>query len=166
MESFPSRIFDDVLFVDLARCIEDRLHGQLPTPGHYRISFESDAIRRRADVDAVCAALADWAIQVADALAIGSPSAAPNHVTWRPFTGAVSVALSRWPGHDGRVLAYRSVPVDLPLRRRERVATALARKCPKLKEAVPGGERVSVLVLESSDSALGYSESPGPLSRN
>ncbi len=40
VESFPGRIFDDSLFVELAKCLEERLTGELPTPGQYRVALD------------------------------------------------------------------------------------------------------------------------------
>lgn len=45
----------------------------------------------------------------------------------------VSVWLTRWPGHDGRVLAMRSIPENLIALREERIATALEKNAQSSK---------------------------------
>lgn len=156
VESFPGRIFDDRLFQAVAKCVEEGLSGSLPKPGQYRVTLDPGGMTRRVDIAEICAAICTWAESVADSLAIGDPLNAPAHVAktvlepWK-----VSVHLSRWPGHDGRVLAMRSIPEKLIALREERIATALDRKCPKLQEATRRGELASVLILESDDLALG-----------
>lgn len=154
VESFPGRIFDDSLFVKLARCLEERLTGKLPTPGQYRVTLDPGALRRRADLDAMCAAICEWADSQAESLALGTPLTAPDHVVAGVLAPwGLEVRLMRWPHHDGRVLAVRSVPEDLIALRAKLIAKALASKCPKLKEAA-AGERTSILVFESEDLAL------------
>jgi hypothetical protein len=156
VESFPGRIFDDSLFSSLAKCVEEGLSGSLPKPGQYRVTLDPGGLTRRIDIDDICAAVSTWATSVADSLAIGSPLTAPAHVANTVLAPwEVSVWLARWPGHDGRVLAMRSIPENLIALREERIATALDKKCPKLQEATRHGELASLLLLESDDLALG-----------
>lgn len=155
VESFAGRIFDDALFSLLAACVEDRLSGSLPVPGQYRVALDPGALSRRVDVDDLCASVVEWGKAVADTLSIGSPLIAPDHVAKTVLAPwGATVRLYRWPGHDGRVLATRSIPEDLRALRAERLAIALAKKCPKLKDASQGGELTSLLLLESNDLAL------------
>lgn len=159
VESFSGRIFEDTMFAELAKCLEDRLTGRLPVPGHYRVTLEPGGLRRRDSLEAVCADVVEWAESQASSLALGSPLTAPDHIA----TGVLApwglkVRLGRWPRHDGRVVAMRATPSDLEEMRADRVTKALAAKCPKLKRAAEGG-RTSILVLESDDLALGnYSD--------
>ena len=156
VESFAGRIFDDSLFSTLAKCVEEGLSGSLPKRGQYRVTLNPGGLARRIDTEDICAAVCTWATSVADSLAIGSPVTAPAHVANTVLAPwEVNVSLTRWPGHDGRVLAMRSVPENLISLRGQRIATALDRKCPKLQEATRHGELASLLVLESDDLALG-----------
>jgi hypothetical protein len=155
VESFPQRIFDDRLFVALAAEVERRLTNELPMPGHYRVVLKPGEIRRRQDIEGVAAAIVDWARTSAPDLQIGDPTSAPSHIAEGILApSGLRVRLERWPGRDGQVLAIRSVPEDLTEQRRERVATAMDRKLPKLAKASEGQCR-SLLVLESDDLALG-----------
>lgn len=138
VESFAGRIFDDSLFSILATCVEEGLSGSLPMPGQYRVTLDPGGLTRRIDIGDICAAVCTWATSVAGSLAIGSPLTAPAHVANTVLAPSeVSVWLTRWPGHDGRVLAMRSIPENLIALRAERIAMALDRKCPKAPRGHP-----------------------------
>jgi hypothetical protein len=155
VESFHKRIFDDRLFVPLAAEVERRLTNELPLPGHYRVVFRPGEIRHRQDVDAIADETTVWAKAAAPRLEIGDPVTAPAHIVEGVLApSGLRIRLERWPGRDGQVLAFRSIPDDLKDRRRERIATALKRKPPKLADAA-GPKGRSLLVLESDDLALG-----------
>lgn len=155
VESFPHRIFDDRLFDGLAAEVEARLTNELPTPGHYRVVVRPGEIRRRQDVEGIAIEIVEWAKVSALKLQIGAPMTAPGHIAEEVLApSGLRIRLERWPGRDGQVLAFRSIPEDLEVRRRKRIAAVLEKKLPKLADAAGSGRR-TLLVLESDDLALG-----------
>jgi hypothetical protein len=114
VESFHKRIFDDRLFVPLAAEVERRLTNELPLPGHYRVVFRPGEIRHRQDVDAIADETTVWAKAAAPRLEIGDPVTAPAHIVEGVLApSGLRIRLERWPGRDGQVLAFRSIPDDL-----------------------------------------------------
>lgn len=155
VESFSKRIFDDHLFALLATELERLLFNELPMPGDYRVVFPPGQLQHEHTLSVIAQEAAAWAKKVAPSLELGDPMTSPAHIAEGvlPSSG-VHVRLERWPGRDGQVLAYRSIPGDFVERRRERIGAALDKKLPKLAAAA-ASKRRSLLVLESDDLALG-----------
>jgi hypothetical protein len=155
VESFSGRIRDDVLISELARIVEPALASKLPAKGHFRLVLRPDGLSRRADLEEIATALAKWAAATARELEVGNPHSAPRHFATDVLAPwGLNVRLERWPGRDGQVSVFRSVPQDLEELRRQRVREARAAKCPKLAAARLAVAE-SILVLESNDLALG-----------
>jgi hypothetical protein len=159
VESFADRIRDDVLVSDFAAQVESALAGRLPNPGHYRVVLDPVSLPSRRGLGDLVTAVCDWVGSDAPSLEVGSPHSAPRHIREEVLASSdLKVRLERWPGRDGQVFVFRSVPEDLEEMRRERVDIALEAKCPKLADARADASE-SILVLESNDLALGnYSD--------
>jgi hypothetical protein len=105
--------------------------------------------------------IAEWVEREARRLEDGSPQASPRHwVRGGPPDLPFEATLYRWPRPPDSSLPLFSVlvaaPEELEARRVARVAQALERKLPKLREAA-GQEGEGVLVLESEDIQLSNS---------
>lgn len=159
VESFADRIRDDVQVSDFAAQVESELAGTLPKPGHYRVVLDPVSLPGRRGLGDLVTAVCEWVGSNAPSLEVGSPHSAPRHIREDVLAPSdLKVRLERWPGRDGQVFVFRSVPEDLEEMRSERVNNALEAKCPKLADARADASE-SILVLQSNDLALGnYSD--------
>ncbi len=141
--------------------MEQALPAHLP-PGSYDliIAVGSAGSVPRRGLDAVRIAIAEWTVATADKLQLGPDDdeveeERPWSITETPPGVPFEVTLQRHPPDaPTRVFASRFTPADLEADRRVRIATAIARKCPKLLDAKQQYGATSVLVLESDDVAL------------
>lgn len=156
IESFGLQINDGQNFAKLIEPLEITLPPRLPA-GTYRLTI---AVGAASDIpgrhlDSVRRALGEWVVAKANAynfdpdetdewLISETPTGVPFEVTLR----------GNRLGAGARVLASRFWPSELETARRARIATALARKCPKLQEAKIEHNATSVLICESDDVAL------------
>ncbi|MGH7740614.1 MAG: hypothetical protein ACRENS_01180 [Candidatus Eiseniibacteriota bacterium] len=144
--------------VELLEPLERELDHTLPAPGHYVLGVnpaESKGLRRAGS--RIRSSLANWIRERAPALEIGLPLGAGRHCDKLDVLGlGLVVTLYRWGHLDGRFFVHFNVPEDFERQRRAQLVIALDQKCPKLWSAkVAAGNAVSVLVLETSDLALG-----------
>jgi hypothetical protein len=141
--------------------LRERLAGRLPPRSRFNLVIAvlaTDGVKPTRDrLDKI----AEWVEREARRLEDGSPQASPRHwVRGGPPDLPFEATLYRWPRPPDSSLPLFSVlvaaPEELEARRVARVAQALERKLPKLREAA-GQEGEGVLVLESEDIQLSNS---------
>lgn len=168
VEPFTGAIRTSVEFAELLAGVEEELAGSLSGPGTYVLTFpiHPTAGQHRSTHPALRAALVDWVRIAAAELHAECPERLPAERRPSGFVGrrrgevggiAVTLRLrvcwSESGRHDGRLFVEREVKGDVEAMRRERIATALDRKLPKLAACHDLGDE-TVLVLEYSDLAL------------
>jgi hypothetical protein len=161
IESFPEQILDGKQFTDLLSVLETSLPSHLP-PGTFEVLIHPRAAGTvpRNQQTVVRDAIARWVLQTAPTLKLGPDDDSrddddPWSVTEAPPDVPFEVTLQRTPPEDKTLLYIaRFSPADGDDARRQRIRTALDRKCPKLFQAKMAEDALSVLILESDDIAL------------
>ena len=160
IESFPGQIQDGKQFMDLLDALETSLPPKLAA-GTYEVIVPVGvaALVPRKRQQAVRDAIEQWVVDTAPTLALGPDDDdrpdTPWSVTAQPVGAPFEVTLQRRPPDDTTVVFLaRFEPPDMEAARRQRVRTALDRKCPKLAAAKIAEGALSVLLLESDDIAL------------
>lgn len=154
IESFPSQIADGKQFAQLLEPLETELAGQLP--GAFFLIVDVGAARApAANHGEVRRALAKWILANARALDPEEKTGPSGNceITATPPGVPFKVTLHRDCDYETRLFIMQGLVGNRQRLRRERIAEALARKCPKLQAAHNDG-CVSVLILESDDIAL------------
>ena len=154
IESFSNQIGEGKLFVQLLAPLETELAGKLPgafflivdVGAAKALSTEHPEIRRL---------LAEWILAKSAGLEPEEQSDPDGKcdITEKPIGVPFEVTLHRDADYDSRLFIIQNLAGDRDSLQRDRIRTALARKCPKLLQASKGG-RVSILILESDDVAL------------
>ena len=155
IESYQDQTRDDIQFLDLLRPLKEALKGRLPQWCDYGLSVRPGGVKgiNRSEHQAARGAIEGWILRKAPTLKMGSPETTPDHVVdGGPPEVPIPLRLYCWQG-SGRLELRSPGPEDLEEERRQRIRTALERKCPKLAAAVTVNCR-SMLVLESNDIAL------------
>ncbi len=154
IESFPNQIADGKQFSQLLGPLETELAGQLP--GAFFLVVDVGAAWAPSAIHAgVRKALAKWILANAGELDPEEKTGPSGKcdITATPPGVPFKVTLHRDCDYESRLFIIQGLLGDLQNLRRERIAEALARKCPKLQAARNDG-CVSVLILESNDVAL------------
>jgi hypothetical protein len=135
-----------------------RVAGKLPGPGNYTLCVDSsemplDEIRKK-DEDSIRAIIEEWIVRTAPQLKIDSP---PHHMKRERVKGVpFDICLTRFPRRDGQLYFAGFSPDDLTAKTKERVGTAIDKKCGKLLMETNGNAKaVSILLLENFDWSLG-----------
>jgi len=154
IESFPNQIGEGKLFAQLLGPLEAELAGKLP--GAFFLSADVGAakapITQHAEIQRI---LAEWILAKGTGLESEEQSGADGKcdITEKPDGVPFEVTLHRDADYDSRLFIIQNLPGDGENLQRDRIRTALDRKCPKLLQTAKDG-RVSILVLESDDIAL------------
>ncbi len=154
IESFASQITEAKLFSQLLGPLERELAGMLP--GAFFLIVDVAAARVPAEQHAqVRRALSEWILANGATLDPEEQSDSDGNcdVTANPPGVPFEITLHRDSDYDSRLFIMQNVRVDLASLQRDRIRTALIRKCPKLWRAKMEG-RVSILIMESDDVAL------------
>lgn len=154
IESFSGQIAEGKLFAQLLEPLEAELAGRVP--GEFWLVADVGAAKARSTEHAeIRKLLTEWILAEGAGLepeAQAGPDA-KCAITAKPTGVPFEVTLRRQTDCDSVLFIMQGISGDSEGPQRERIRTALARKCPKLLEASKGG-RVSILVLESDDVAL------------
>ena len=154
IESFSNQIGEGKLFAQLLAPLESELAGKLP--GAFFLIVDVGAAKapntEHAEIRRI---LAEWVLAKGAELEPEEQSGPDGNcdITERPSGVPFEVTLYRDADCDSRLYIIQNLVGDLQSLQRDRIRTALARKCPKLSQASKDG-RVSILVLESDDVAL------------
>lgn len=154
IESFSNQIGEGKLFAQLLGPLEAELAGKLP--GVFFLIVDVAAARAPSAQHAqIRGALSEWILAKGAALDPDEQSGPDGNcdITETPPGVPFEVTLHRDADYDSRLFIMQNVPGDRDSLQRDRIRTALTRKCPKLLQATKEG-RVSVLILESDDVAL------------
>ena len=163
VEAFPDEIANYYNATEpISSHLKERFPEGLLPPGYYWLLVPCDAKLPSGKARGkVLDSLGDW-IETAPRMpgeVQVSPHLADLQVRCRVTLGC-EVELKRWPNarvqgrEPGRLDVVRSVPPELEERSRQRLETAISRKCPKLEKARQAWGVRTVLVLESDDMAL------------
>lgn len=154
IESFSNQIEEGKLFAKLLGPLEAELKGKVP--GAFFLIVDVGAAKApSAQHDEIRRGLADW-IRAKGAGLDAEEQSGPDgncDLTDTPPGVPFQVTLHRDADYDSRLFIMQSLSGDRESLQRDRIRTALARKCPKLLEASNNG-RDSILILESDDVAL------------
>jgi hypothetical protein len=154
IESFSNQIGEGKLFAQLLAPLESELAGKLP--GAFFLIVDVGAVKAPSTEHAeIRRILAEWVLAKGADLEPEEQSGPDGKcdITERPTGVPFEVTLHRDADYDSRLFIVQNVVGDLQSLQRDRIRTALARKCPKLLQASKDG-RGSILVLESDDVAL------------
>lgn len=154
IESFSNQIAEGKLLAQLLGPLEAELAGKLP--GAFFLIVDVSAAKAPMTEHAkIRKVLADWILARGASLEPEEQSGPDGKcdVTEKPAGVPFEVTLHRDADYDSRLFIMQNLPGDRESLQRDRIRTALARKCPKLLQASKDG-RVSILVLESDDVAL------------
>jgi hypothetical protein len=154
IESFSNQIKEGKLFARLLGPLEAELNGKVP--GAFFLIVDVGAAKAPSvQYDEIRRALAEWILAKGAGLDAEERSGPDGNcdLTDTPSGVPFQVTLHRDADYDSRLFIMQSLSGDRESLQRERIRTALARKCPKLLEASKDG-RVSILILESDDVAL------------
>ncbi len=150
VEAFPGQIQNDEHFLDLLGPL-DRAFPELGSLYRLSVPLTATVGLRRCDFEAIRRAVVGWVLGAAQKLLPGQevrtrPPGVPFEVRLQrdEFSAAKGLRLSRWIEAD----------YDLEPDRAARIASAMARKCPKLARVARRESRRSILVLESNDLPL------------
>lgn len=154
IESFPNQIAEGKRFAQLLEPLETELAGLLPGTFFLIVDVGAARVVAAQHVE-VRRALAEWILANGGALD-AEESTGPHgncDITSTPPGVPFEVTLHRDCDYNCRLFIMQRLAGDRQVQRRERIAEALGRKCPKLLAAHNDG-CVSVLILESDDIAL------------
>jgi hypothetical protein len=157
VEAYDSQLHDNVRVGEAFLDFPDRFGHGLEAPGHYTLAIDTGGGRRfpRRNQEQQLDRLEAWVRR--QQLPIPElPQRGANHVRAEPPVVPVPVTLFRYkslPKDDGALWVVLGRPDDIEDQRAERVARALAAKCPKLEAARTTGS-VTLLVLENRDYIL------------
>jgi len=154
IESFPKQIAEGKRFAQLLGPLEEELAGRLP--GAFFLIVDVGVAKAPAQQHAeIRRALAEWILANGGALDPEEKTGPGGNcdIAATPIGVPFEVTLHRDCDYESRLLIMQRFVGDGEALRRERIAEALGRKCPKLQEAQNNG-CVSVLILESDDIAL------------
>jgi len=154
IESFSNQIAEGKLFAQLLGPLEAELAGKLP--GAFFLIVDVAAARAPGTQHAqIRRVLSEWILAKGAALDSEEQSGPDGNcdISETPPGVPFEVTLHRDADYDSRLFIMQNLSGDLERLQRDRIRTALARKCPKLLQATKEG-RVSVLILESDDVAL------------
>jgi hypothetical protein len=169
LQTFAKQTYSAKQFYDLALDVVEKLSGQLPKPGAYKLSFPTfTTVGKSMSLERARAVLRQWVVSAASELHAAHPERRPRnyepHVhqafaTASPGGLPFEVSLSRqvhWnldERFDGVLTLGRMGPDDLEQQRIVQMTQALDKKCPKLRKFKEAGAR-TVLVLEDADASL------------
>lgn len=154
IESFSNQIAEGKLFAQLLGPLAAELAGKLP--GVFFLVVDVGAAKAASTEHAsIRAALADWILAKGAGLDPEEQSGPDGKcdITEKPAGVPFEVTLHRDADYDSQLFIIQSLSGDRDRLQRDRIRTALNRKCPKLLQESKSG-RVSILVLESDDIAL------------
>ncbi len=154
IESFPNQISEGKLFAQLLAPLESELAGKLP--GTFFLIVDVGAANTPSTQHAeIRRILAEWVLAKGTTLDPEERSGPEGtcDITEKPTGVPFEVTLHCDADYDSRLFIIQNLVGDLQSLQRDRIRTALARKCPKLRPASENGH-VSILVLESDDVAL------------
>jgi len=154
IESFSNQITEGKLFAQLLEPLEAELAGKVPRA--FFLSVDVGAVKAPStEHTEIRKALAVWILAKGAGLEAEEESGpdARCEIIEKPTGVPFEVTLHRDADYDSRLFIMQSLSGDRESLQRDRIRTALARKCPKLLGTQRDG-RVSVLVLESDDIAL------------
>lgn len=166
IESFSNQIAEGRLFAQLLGPLEAELAGKLP--GAFFLVAEVGAARAPAAQHAeIRRNLAEWILSKGADLDAEEETGQRGNcdITEKPSGVPFEVTLHRDSDYDSRLFVMQKQSGDREELQRDRIRTAMARKCPKLFEASNDG-RISVLVLESDDVALANLDAIACLTRS
>jgi hypothetical protein len=154
LEGFSNQIREGKLFAELLAPLETELRGK-PPGTFFLIVDVGTAKAPSTEHPEIRKILAEWILANGAELEPDEQSVpdANCDITERRPGLPFDVTLHRDADYDSQLFIIQNLVGDLQELRRERVRTALDRKCPKLRRASQDG-RVSVFVLESNDLAL------------
>lgn len=159
LESYPSQTEYDLRFNEFVLPLQKQLEGKMP-PGRYTISFYPEDIVKieKAKKEDCRKALLKWIVDNAQVLSkADTPGARGNAIREYPVGIPFEVIMQHWARRGSKVWFARHCPRSLNEESRERLITAIAKKCPKLADE-KGDNTKTVLVLEKNDIALGNRE--------
>lgn len=154
IESFSDQIAERKLFSEFLGPLETELAGKLP--GVFFLFVDVGAGKApRMEYANIRKCLADWILATAARLEPEEQTGPGGKcdISEKPIGVPFEVTLHRDADYHSRLFIMQNLSGDRKGLQRDRIRTALARKCPKLLQASKGG-RVSILVLESNDVAL------------
>ncbi len=156
IEGYPNQITEDHKVSQLLE-VKHKLTARISGIGSYHIRFDTEALKNQKINAELINMLANWVIEKAPTLEIGSPRTAPRHMvreTLQLKGRSIEVTLSRWPDEVVRVLVERSSPEDQEDRLLSTMRAALNNKLKKLAKWKDDRNAYSILILESIDIAL------------
>lgn len=154
IESFSNQISEGKLFGQLLGPLEAELADKLP--GAFLLIVDVGAAKAPSTQHAeIRKILAEWVLAKGAGLESEEQSGPDGKcdITEKPAGVPFEVTLHRDADYDSRLFIIQNLPGDRESLQRDRIRTALARKCPKLLQSTKDG-RVSIPVLESDDVAL------------
>lgn len=155
IESFSNQISEAKLFSQLLGPLEAELAGKLPGAFFLiaNVGVAKAPPREHADIRR---ALAEWVLAKGAELEPEEKSGPDGKcdLTEKPTGVPFEVTLHRDADYDSRLFIIQNLPGDREALQRDRIRTALARKCPKLLQASRDGGVSTILILESDDVAL------------
>ena len=154
IESFSNQIGEGKLFAQLLAPLEAELAGRLP--GAFFLIVDVGAAKAPSTQHAeIRKLLGEWVLAKGAGLESEEQSGPDRKwdITEKPAGVPFEVTLHRDADYDSRLFIMQNLSGNSESLQRDRIRTALARKCPKLLQSTKDG-RVSILVLESDDVAL------------
>ena len=179
IESFQNQIGTVVVANRIIRHIKENIPDPFPSPAYYELQFPIDVSLPKGKVrrDRSLNGLVEW-VRASERTLRGrnadrivparNPYFANDSIRGAPKGFECEFELLHWPfarliGERSGTLSFRFIPPDdLEGPRTDRLRRAFSDKCPKLQACKTEGAR-TVLVLESSDSALVHFEFRGVL---
>jgi hypothetical protein len=160
IEAFPNRLRSDQVFEEIFGRINEFFPNGLGIDGRFNLVCHSrDELLAVKGWDKIRASLAAWVKAEAPNLAISAKESNeskslmyPVQITAKPSGVPFEVTLKCREASTSKLLVSSQVPRNLEDQTRERLRTALNKKCPKL---ATWKKQYSTLVLEEADIALG-----------
>lgn len=154
LESFPTQIYDGLLFTELALTLQDDMKEQLPKPGTYRLIIPINVLKN-VNIKIVCRNLKNWIQASASNLEMSKVAETTSVlISGFPLSKQFKVRLTRIDlSDDGSLTCWREYPPEAENLRKQQLEITLNKKCPKLKAAKSEfGNSESILILELNDS--------------